>query len=91
MRAKRYFWNTEKHRRLDEAMGLGRRMPEPLARLAEACGLSPNIEGTKALMPVSLFNNLERVVPEKMRGMVEYDFSGAGAPHKFYRMGVHRN
>lgn len=56
MRAKRYFWNMRHHRELDFRMGLAKRMAEPFAQLAEACGMTSYLDGTKALSPFFVFS-----------------------------------
>lgn len=85
MRAKRYFWNMQHHRELDEKMGLLRRMPEPMAKLAESCGMDPIIEGTRGMIPIFPFDNLDKVLPEKMGRSVVYDYLSSETPHRFHR------
>jgi len=86
MRAKRYFWNMKHHRELDRKMGLSRRMAEPFARLAEACGMDTELAGTQAMMPIFLsIDHHDKLTPKKMRPLIIYDCLSNEIPHRFHR------
>ena len=57
MKKKKYFWNQKHHRLLDLKMGLLKLMPEPIANLASACGMSPYLTGTIGLRSFCIFTN----------------------------------
>ena len=56
MRLKKFFWNMKHHKELDIKMGLAKRMAEPFAQLADACGMDSNFGGTKGLIPFFIFS-----------------------------------
>ena len=92
MRAKRYFWNMKHHRELDKKMGLSKQMAEPFAQLARACGMETELAGTRGMMPVLLsIDHHDKVLPEKMKQMVVYNYFSKEIPHKFHRRPVGQN
>ena len=94
MKLKRYFWNMKHHKELDKKMGLARKMSEPMARLAEACGMDTYWEGTKGLQYIGLDTLLygsDKVMPDKMKPLIEYDFFSKETPHRFHRIPLSKN
>lgn len=91
MRAKRYFWNMKHHRELDRQMGLLKKLSGPMAKLCEACGMDTIIDGTRGIMPIFLFNDLDKLLPDKMRSMITYDCLSNEKPHRFFRVQFSRN
>ena len=94
MRAKKYFWNRKHHRELDRKMGLLRRFAEPFASLCEACGIDADIEGTtgmKFIEVTALLNYFDKVMPEKMKPLIIYDYLSNGIAHRFHRCHFGKN
>lgn len=68
-------------------MGLIGYMAEPFAQLAEACGMSSVISGTKAMMPIFTLLVLDKPPTAKMvaAGSILYNYKGNSIPDRFLR------